>query len=77
MKLNRYSDNIVEFNDTTGGRHYIFYKNELVAFGKDDTYYIESKDKRKKSVIEFIKGTYDYKYNDAKIKTCYSLNNIL
>jgi len=75
MKLNKYSDVITEFNDTTGGRHYIFYKGELAAFGKDNTFYVENR--RKKSVIEFIENTYAYKYKGAEITECYSLNNML
>lgn len=77
VKINKYSNVITEVRDTAGDRWYIFYKNELVAFGTENKFYIEPQDRRKKSVMDFIKGTYAYKYEGAKIEDCYSLNNML
>mgnify|MGYP001089051309 CR=1 FL=1 len=77
MKINKYSNTITAMNDTSGDRHYIFYNDELIAFGKDNKYYIEEKDLRKKTVIEYIENTYNYQYQNAEIVTCYNLNNML
>lgn len=77
MKINKYSKSITAVNDTTGDRHYIFYNDELVAFGKDNKYYIEEKDMKKKSVIEYIENTFNYMHRNAEIVVCFDLNNML
>lgn len=77
MKINKYSNLITAVNDTTADRHYIFYKDELVAFGTKNSYYMELKDKRKKSVIEYIENTYNYKHTNAQIVYVPYLNNML
>ncbi|MBZ9622872.1 hypothetical protein G9F71_008400 [Clostridium sp. FP2] len=58
---------------------YIHYNNELVSFNDNEKkcFYIETKDMKKNSVIDYIKDTYNYKYNNYTIEECYCITNLL
>ena len=58
---------------------YIHYNNELVSFNDNakKCFYIEAKDMKKGSVLDYIKDTYNYKYLHYTIEQCFSLNNLL
>ena len=77
MKLNQYSKYVTVF--ATNTQKYIFYKGEIISYYVKcaNKFYIEEGTKRKTSVMEYIKNTYEYKHSNASIDVCYCLTNLI
>ena len=75
--LNKYSNTITKTN--INNIELFFYKDELKSFYNPlkNVYYVGAEDMGKRTLLDAIKDTHNYKYKNAQIHTCYNLNNLI